>query len=148
MPGPRPAISRTKYQRYLASREWSVIRERVRERSGNRCEHCCSAPQQAVHHLTYENVGNERLGDLLAVCEPCHEFLSGKSTENPLEYCYVVSPRLDAGPHFIHLLVPVEGWMHRAEPPIHRYCDDDGCIWCGYGDETWPLFLEAVWMPA
>lgn len=72
------------YQEYLASREWAVKREAVRKRSGNKCERCYTNPQQAVHHKTYERVGNERLEDLIAICHPCHEFLSAKSSIDPV----------------------------------------------------------------
>lgn len=139
---------RTRYQRYLASREWSLIREKVRERSGDRCEHCCGAPQQAVHHLTYARVGNERLGDLLAVCEPCHDFLSGKSDVNPLLDVYVVSPAIpiyDLGS--VHWLLLAVSNGRNPVPPVRRYCADDGCIWCGYVDEEWAAYVEDVWMP-
>lgn len=71
------------YQAYLASREWSLKREAVRERSNNECERCWKAPQQAVHHLSYEHIGDEPLDELLAVCNPCHEWLSGKSNDDP-----------------------------------------------------------------
>src|SRR2546426_1847649 len=70
-------VKREEYQKYLASREWALLKERVRERSGGICERCKSAPHQATHHLTYERVGQELLEDLLGVCEPCHEFVSG-----------------------------------------------------------------------
>lgn len=71
------------YKQYLASREWALKREAVRRRSGNKCERCKTGPQDAVHHLTYANVGNEPLEDLQAVCDPCHAFLSGKSDYDP-----------------------------------------------------------------
>jgi hypothetical protein len=70
-------------QAYMASREWALKREAVRERSGNRCERCVAAPQKAVHHMTYEHLGDEPLDELLAVCNPCHEWLSGKSAFDP-----------------------------------------------------------------
>ena len=69
----------SEYQTYLAGREWSLKREAVRERSGNNCERCWNAPQQAVHHMSYEHLYDEPLDELLAVCNPCHEWLSGKS---------------------------------------------------------------------
>ena len=72
-----------KYKAYLASREWALKREAVRKRSGNKCERCKTGPQDAVHHLTYEHVGNEPLEDLQAICDPCHEFLSGTSRFDP-----------------------------------------------------------------
>lgn len=72
------------YQEYLASREWALKREAVRERSRNTCERCFSNPQDAVHHKTYERIGDEKLEDLIAVCNPCHEFLSAKSKIDPV----------------------------------------------------------------
>jgi hypothetical protein len=71
------------YKEYLASREWAVLREKVRERSNNKCERCREAPQEAVHHLTYERIGHELLEDLQAVCNSCHEFVSGKRDTDP-----------------------------------------------------------------
>lgn len=77
------------YQAYLASREWALKREAVRKRSGNRCERVidgrrCPKSQQSVHHLTYARIGHELLEDLLAVCNDCHKWLSGKSNFDPL----------------------------------------------------------------
>lgn len=76
-------MRRAAYQRYLASREWALLKAAVRRRSGGTCERCHAAPHDETHHLTYERIGQERLEDLLGVCEPCHEFLSGKRSEDP-----------------------------------------------------------------
>lgn len=76
-------MNREDYQLYLASRQWAIKREAVRERSNGTCEQCWINKMDAVHHLTYERVGDERLTDLIAICDPCHEFLSGKSTRDP-----------------------------------------------------------------
>lgn len=80
-------MSAVDFHRYLASREWAVLREQVRERAANLCErgrllgHL--APLQNVHHQTYERLGHERLEDLLGVCRPCHEYLSAKRNDDP-----------------------------------------------------------------
>jgi hypothetical protein len=76
------------YQQYLASREWALKREAVRKRAGNKCERCRAAKMDAVHHKTYANVGHEPLEDLQAICNPCHEFLSGKSNNDPCKTRY------------------------------------------------------------
>lgn len=60
------------YKAYLASREWAVLKQAVRERSNGACERCSYPEVAATHHLTYERVGRESLGDLLGVCGPCH----------------------------------------------------------------------------
>jgi hypothetical protein len=69
--------------KYYASREWALVKERVKERSRGLCERCYNGAHDHTHHLTYERFGNELLADLIGVCEPCHEFLSGKRSEDP-----------------------------------------------------------------
>lgn len=76
---------REKYAAYLASREWAVKKEAVRNRSNGVCERCKKNPHEQTHHLTYIRKYNEYLDDLLGLCRPCHEFLSGKSNEDPAE---------------------------------------------------------------
>lgn len=79
------------YQRHLASREWALLREQVKERSGGLCERHLEKgwpkeycpPGDNVHHLTYERVGHELLEDLQHVCRPCHEYISARSSEDP-----------------------------------------------------------------
>lgn len=83
-------MNKAEYHRYLASREWAVLKEQVRARSEGFCERCAVGPYQETHHLTYEHVGAELLDDLLAVCSPCHAFLSAKSNEDPAENVKVV----------------------------------------------------------
>jgi len=71
------------YQEYLASRDWALLKNKVRERSGGICERCRQAPYQSTHHKTYARIGRELMEDLLGVCNPCHEYLSGKSDHDP-----------------------------------------------------------------
>lgn len=75
---------REKYGLYLASREWAVLKEAVRARSGGRCERCKAAPGENVHHQTYDRKYREAIEDLVHVCRPCHEFLSGKLARDPV----------------------------------------------------------------
>ncbi len=72
-----------KYAAYLCSRDWGVLKEAVRERSGGICERCCVLPQDACHHLTYDRKYKEQLEDLQAICTPCHEFTHAKSAFDP-----------------------------------------------------------------
>lgn len=76
---------RFNYKQYLASREWAVRRERVRHRADGLCERCQLLPMVAVHHVTYEHIGNEPLEDLQAVWEPCHLYQSGKIAVDTLD---------------------------------------------------------------
>ena len=76
-------MNKSEYQTYLASREWALKREAIRDRSQGKCERCWHSRMDAVHHITYERVGHENLADLMAICDPCHEFLSGKADLDP-----------------------------------------------------------------
>lgn len=78
-------LPKVDYYRYIASREWALKKRSLRERSGGVCERCHNAPAQQSHHLTYERTGDELLEDLLDVCRPCHEWLSGGDFD-PIEY--------------------------------------------------------------
>jgi len=71
------------YQQYLASREWRVKRKEVIELADSICERCASRPIKNVHHLTYENLGQESPLDLIGVCRPCHEYLSAEREDDP-----------------------------------------------------------------
>ncbi len=68
---------------YMASREWALLKKRLRLRCSGNCEHCKTAKYQETHHRTYARLYRERLDDLQAVCGPCHKYLSGVTDENP-----------------------------------------------------------------
>ena len=63
------------YERYLGSARWRKKRLAIILRADGICERCRKAQVSFVHHLTYERIGNEHLGDLLGVCAKCHEEL-------------------------------------------------------------------------
>ena len=73
------------YHQYMASREWALKREAVKERAyDNACERCHDALIQSVHHLTYERLGHEAIDtDLIGTCNPCHKYLSAKIPSDP-----------------------------------------------------------------
>lgn len=157
------------YQRYLASREWAVLKEAVRERCQNTCEICFRGPHQDTHHLTYTRIGAEDLDDLIGVCRPCHEWLSGKTGVPPLnDFQVVVSPRLTVrltakdlerfhkkdrrwghialfgdAPE-VHLHIPY-GYIEDY-PDGHRgtrlsRCYGQSCPFCALADPFFPMFL-------
>jgi len=53
---------------------WDDIRAKVLERDGNKCRLCGDDQELHVHHLTYENWGNEGLDDLTTLCKEHHKF--------------------------------------------------------------------------
>jgi hypothetical protein len=76
-------MTKAEYHRYLASREWAVLKTQVRARDGGTCERCGRGAHAHTHHLTYERLGHERLEDLQGLCAACHAFLSGQTDEDP-----------------------------------------------------------------
>jgi hypothetical protein len=61
------------YDVYLSSDEWADKKSKVMQRANNLCEGCGDARAQVVHHMSYKNVGEEFLFELVALCHPCHE---------------------------------------------------------------------------
>ncbi|GEQ87434.1 hypothetical protein ULMS_29420 [Patiriisocius marinistellae] len=64
-----------KYYEYLTSHKWKELREKVKLRDNFLCQECKSEKAEEVHHLTYENIFNEKLSDLISVCSDCHKKL-------------------------------------------------------------------------
>lgn len=60
------------YEEYIGSERWGAMRMWALSRAGNRCEVCGNENGLEVHHRSYENLGCERPGDLLVLCDACH----------------------------------------------------------------------------
>ena len=76
---PRLIISqhdrRYRYDQYLRSQQWDLIRRQVRTKYKDTCQECFKAGKVEVHHKTYERIGAEHLDDLVALCRTCHKAL-------------------------------------------------------------------------
>lgn len=70
------------YRKYLKSKEWKSIRVEVLHRDRNRCTGCNTYSNNGrgleIHHLTYKNIFNEDLEDLVTLCTECHKKAHGK----------------------------------------------------------------------
>ena len=72
-----------KYEQYLNSKEWKKLRKIIFERDKNKCCICKINEASDVHHLTYKNLFNEKMEDLISVCRDCHLEIH-KNLENEL----------------------------------------------------------------
>jgi 5-methylcytosine-specific restriction endonuclease McrA len=70
-----------KYVEYLKSPRWKKKRERSLAFAERRCQICGSRKHLEVHHNTYENLGHEKLRDLIVLCDDCHELYRSKMVE-------------------------------------------------------------------
>lgn len=62
------------YTAYISSHRWRNNGARLRELAiaGGQCRLCGYAGPLEVHHRDYVNLGDERDGDLIALCITCH----------------------------------------------------------------------------
>jgi hypothetical protein len=70
------------YAEYLDSPEWASKRAQVLRRDKYTCQihkNGCTRKAVQVHHLTYENVGNEPLEDLTSACVHCHDIVTAEN---------------------------------------------------------------------
>ena len=73
-----------KYQKYLKSKEFKALRDRVLERDGYRCRFCGRTLEEIsenkkislqAHHSSYEHLGecnDLEYNDLVTLCSVCH----------------------------------------------------------------------------
>jgi 5-methylcytosine-specific restriction endonuclease McrA len=64
--------NRQSYDDYLRSDAWKRRAAKILQRANGVCEGCLSNPASEVHHLTYQNIGQEFAWELRAVCRSCH----------------------------------------------------------------------------
>lgn len=69
---PRITRSRGRAGVDYSGEQWKTVRKSRLEFDNGLCVFCKSAAEE-VHHVTYENVGRERLEDLRSLCRLCHD---------------------------------------------------------------------------
>ncbi len=73
-----------KYQKYLLSEEWAMVRADMIMLNDGKCEECGSRKNLQVHHLTYKNLFHEEPGDLALLCSTCHMAAHGLLKEKKI----------------------------------------------------------------
>ena len=66
------------YKEYLHTYHWKEKREAVLADRNFQCQLCkgeLHSMNYHVHHKTYENIGHERMSDLMLLCADCHKKL-------------------------------------------------------------------------
>lgn len=65
------------YSRYLGTRHWQEMRQRVAEESNYTCIRCNGIfkTDYAIHHNSYKRLGKEKLEDLSFYCRRCHTII-------------------------------------------------------------------------
>ena len=73
----------TTYRDYLKTDHWKNTRERYKQSKFKyKCIACGTDKKLNLHHKSYKRVGNERLTDLVWLCEECHLKVHVKEKES------------------------------------------------------------------
>jgi 5-methylcytosine-specific restriction endonuclease McrA len=65
----------------LSVEEYTLLRRRVLERDGWRCQNCGSAKDLQAHHLSKRSkLGDDALDNLITLCVACHQMQHHSST--------------------------------------------------------------------
>ena len=71
-------FNNNKYKRYLRSKKWRKKKKECIEFYGEFCFMCGKYSKRLqIHHLSYSNIGNESMSDLMALCSRCHKLIHG-----------------------------------------------------------------------
>ena len=84
-----------KYEKYIGSVKWKKVRKYRMKYDDFECQspfplysQCLESKQLEVHHLTYDNLGNELLGDIVTLCQNCHDRVED-IIQSPFEHRYI-----------------------------------------------------------
>lgn len=72
--------NRKEYYEYIQSEKWKTLSGTFKKQAGNCCQHCgCDGKSNIldIHHVSYENFGNESYEDILVLCRDCHKKVHG-----------------------------------------------------------------------
>jgi len=61
------------YLSYLKTDAWKEKRKEFLELANYECQECGSTENLQIHHLNYENIGEETEDDVEVLCKECHE---------------------------------------------------------------------------
>ena len=64
-----------KKKEYLKSSEWATKRALIFIRDNYKCQSCSIDTDLNIHHISYKNLGNEPLDELICLCQDCHTAL-------------------------------------------------------------------------
>jgi 5-methylcytosine-specific restriction endonuclease McrA len=73
------------YNKYLLSRHWLEMRNRVLERDKHTCQACLRNRAAQVHHLSYalyNKLGRSAAFELISICKACHAAIHPRMEQN------------------------------------------------------------------
>jgi hypothetical protein len=98
----------------------------------NRCQICYNLIEKGyhIHHLTYENIGNEKDEDLLFLCEKCHdEIHNGKITR--YKTGEDLTEKVKKGPKYPQVFIKSDAYRNKTSENKIKYllkCFDNNAV--------------------
>ena len=65
-------LPKLKYHQYIKSKLWRDRRFKYFKDNKKECQACTSSLRIALHHISYQRLGNELDDDLIPLCWECH----------------------------------------------------------------------------
>jgi len=70
------------YEKYMKSAAWEAKKSAYYSKRKKKCASCCTTESIHLHHLSYDNLGDEPFKDLMPLCDMCHgalhRYVNGK----------------------------------------------------------------------
>jgi len=76
-----PKILLDEYKEYINSPKWQRKRQQRLALDNNECKLCFTRDNLRVHHISYDQLGDEPMKHLLTVCRECHTMIHGHETQ-------------------------------------------------------------------
>ncbi|MFA5014813.1 MAG: HNH endonuclease signature motif containing protein [Actinomycetota bacterium] len=84
------------YEEYLKSDIWKTNRDRFLNTIENKCcVVCLSTIKINVHHRTYKNLGDEKINDLVILCQSCHRKFHAKKIKKKKNNIHLLKTKSD-----------------------------------------------------
>jgi 5-methylcytosine-specific restriction endonuclease McrA len=82
------------YRAYINSPKWKAKTALYVSRYGRKCQACGSLKKGLhIHHMSYDNFGNEPLSDLIGLCYPCHREVHRLHRKNGRKHLRMITLR-------------------------------------------------------
>ena len=122
------------YSAYLKSRDWQIIVDATKKIKGDFCCHCYSHDNLHVHHKWYKagywkNWGNEETGQLIVLCENCHQGI-----HDQMDYSEIK-------PTYDELVNKLQIYCRVCDNPIFDFFDDESFL-SAFDDYNTPVYCD------
>lgn len=102
----------TSKEEYYQSPQWQSKRLQKIRQVGNKCERCGKVARLDVHHVNYDNLYDEDMEDLQALCRNCHE-IADVVREETSAYSSYLNTKFGEG----------EAWKYDSEFEYERFSE-------------------------